>query len=212
MILLAVGIFVGCGESSRETDSATAPSNGAAAESYRLLQAELLLADAEIPYFVFDLSNRELQIRLRGTVVWNESLRSADADSLQFVDFAAAWSDSGQTVVRYLQEKRLTVGQKRHSDSVLAIVSNILRIDPQLLQRDLPVDFELRWESGFRCRFVAIEDSLQAARATGTLDRVRGSLEFRHQERALMLHIPIERALTLYRVAHPGIPTLVSRF
>ena len=60
----------------------------AAELEYREIQTELTLAQSEQPYLVIDLRRNELQLRLKGAVVWNHSINSAQTDSQKVWEFA----------------------------------------------------------------------------------------------------------------------------
>jgi len=180
-----------------------------AGKEYRSLGLELALARTGNPYLVIDAERKDIALKVKGAVVWNSHLELVSGDSEAFADFAHRFSGGGRRPVRMMTSKYLFASKEKTPDSILAIVGKVVKADPQLLQRDIPQRFELRWGSNLilevhtdivgapKSRFKNAEVSLlEAIRRPFGLYR-------------LTVKLGSDDALTLYRAADPGLPTLI---
>ncbi len=174
-----------------------------------MAQTELRLARSDRLYMVLDLEHNQLLLKLRGAVVWDYPLAMARPDSQQMQEFAARFVGQEGRVMLPLCDKHLFAGKDRTPDSVLTIVGQVVRVDPRLLQRDVPERFQLLWDYG-----LSVEIRTDIAGRPKSV--VKGALvEFRHALRRpfgeghLILRMDPDAALTLYRAVQPGLPTLL---
>ena len=183
------------------------------AAEYRRSQLELALAKTSNPYMVVDLDRLEVMIKLKGASVWNARMQIALEDSAQIGAFAKRFKGSEDELVRMVASRYLFAGKEKTPDSILAIVGEVVKADPQLLQRDIPERFELAWswdvildvrtdiDGEPRSKFKNFQMSL--------LDAMRRPFGAKR----LRIKLGSDDALTLYRAASPGLPTLlVSSF
>ena len=176
---------------------------------YRLIQTELLLAKSSQPYLVIDLDENRLQLKLKGAVVWNQPIQLLETDSQQVRDFARRFEGENKELVRPLSDKFLFTAQNKTPDSILTIISDAVKAKPELMQRDVPERFQLFWKSGLILEVQTQIEGKPKAKIKGTLVKVRHAIQYPFGESQITLRMPPEAALTLYRAAHPGLPTLL---
>lgn len=176
---------------------------------YKLIQTELRLAKTEKLYMVLNFKRNELQLKLKGATVWNCPIEIAQPDSQELVEFLARFLGDEKRVMLPLRDKFLFAGRERTPDSVLTIVGEVANVDPELLQRDMPARFQLIWDYGLTLEVrteIPGKPRLVVKRA---LVELRHALRRPFGEAWLTLKMNPDEALTLYRAARPGMPTLL---
>jgi hypothetical protein len=176
---------------------------------YGLIQAELKLALSEQLYMVLDLERKELRLKLKGATVWNYPLNMAEADSQEVGEFIQRFQGDGERLVRFLSEKHLFTFQEKTPDSILAIVSEVVKADVELLQRDVPSRFQLLWGYGLILEVRTDIKGIPKSKLKSTIVEVREALRRPFGEARIVVKMDPDDALTLYRAAHPGLPTLL---
>jgi hypothetical protein len=177
---------------------------------YRLAQAELRLAKSDQLYLVLDFGRKQIELRLRGAVVWGCPIQLAQTDSQEVEKFSTRFVGRGERVVLPLADKYLFAAEDKTSDSVLAIVGEVTNVDPELLQREVPERFQLFWDYGLTME-------VRTAVAGKPISVPKSALvELQHALRSpfggeayLFLNTNPDDALTLYRAAKRGMPTLI---
>lgn len=180
-----------------------------AEQEYRDIQTELALAQSEQPYLVIDLKQNELQLKLKGAVVWNHSFDTAQTDSHKVWEFARRFKGDDDILIRPLSAKFLFAAQEKTPDSILAIVGDVVKADPQLLQRDVPANFRLMWGC---CLTLDVRTDVEGRSKSplGVLiAKFRHALTVPFGQTTITLKMSGEDALTLFRAARIGIPTLI---
>jgi hypothetical protein len=183
------------------------------AAEYRRTQIELALAKTGNPYMVIDLDRLEVMIKLKGTAVWNARMQVALPDSAGIGAFARRFKGSEDDLVRMVASRYLFASKEKTPDSILAIVGQVVKADPQLLQRDIPERFELAW--GWDV-ILDVRTDVEGEPKSKFKNLEMGVLETIRQPfggKSLRIKLASDDALTLYRAASPGLPTmLVSSF
>lgn len=172
---------------------------------YRAVQAQLQLARTNQPYLLFDWPSGRLELKLRGVTVHEFPLRLLDADSAQLRRFVHRFQGDEGRIARGVTLRRLYTAQDQTPDSVLAIVGEVLKVDPEILQREIPGWFELGW-NGAR---LEVRVAAEGAAAGTPLQRLHRTLRRPLGEARLRIMLDRRDALTLYRVAAPGVPAIV---
>lgn len=213
-ILLCVFSFSSCGEESGEPQASGTGAAGAdrlAQElEYRLIKGELSLAKEKIPYLVLDMEKKEIAVRLAGVTVWGYPMRFATEDTLDVREFIRRFHGREGKLLRPVTDKHLFEATDQTPDSVLDIVGKALKIDPGLMQREVPERFRLLWG-----------DDVVLEVRTGAQGRPISKLRNALVEIGTMFHRPLglamvvlemepRAALTLYRMSTPGLPTLIN--
>ncbi|MGB7062308.1 MAG: hypothetical protein WBF13_08150 [Candidatus Zixiibacteriota bacterium] len=176
---------------------------------YKPIQTELRLARAEQLYLVLNFKRNELQLKLKGATVWNCPIEIAQPDSQELREFLARFLGDERRVMLPLSDKYLFAGRGKTPDSVLAVVGEVANVDPELLQRDVPARFQLIWDHGLTVEIrteIPGKPRLEVKRA---LVELRHALRRPFGEAWLTLKMNPDEALTLYRAARPGMPTLL---
>ncbi len=202
-----------CGGNSGEAPAAAGKvakwDQKSADSEYRQIRAEIKLAESEKPYLVLNLAAQRVQLRLKGVVVWEYPLELIDTDQGELRDFSSDFMGDRETMVRPVLEQYLFAAQEQTPDSVLAIISEATKFDKSLLQRELPSRFQLRWAGGL---VLDIRTDIEGKETSSFKNRLRELQQaiarpFGHE--IITCRMPKENALTLYRTARPGVPTLL---
>ncbi len=186
-----------------------AVSSAPSQRDYDLLQSELHLAKSGRLYMVFDFRKRELQLKMKAAVVWNYHLDSASVTDEQMQAFAERFIGDQKQYIRPISGKHLFAADKKTPDSVLAIVGKAVNIDPELLQREVPERFQLRWGGGTLLEVHTDVEGKPKAPLKNVLIQVGQVLAKPFGESSLEITAPAEQALTLYRATSVGLPTMV---
>lgn len=181
----------------------------AAEMEYRLLQTELLLARSDQPYLVFNLPKARLELRLKAAVVWEYPLDIAVEDSARLDKFVSDFIGDRRRLARPLIEKHLFASETQMPDSVLAIISEATKFDAELMRRDLPARFLLLWQNGVSLDVRTELSGKPASRLKNVYVEFKRLLTRPLGGTSLVLTMSKEEALTLYRTALPGLPTIV---
>jgi hypothetical protein len=180
-----------------------------AREEYRLLEFELALAKTSSLYLVFDLGRRELELKMKGTVVWSCPLEIASGDPGDLDRFVKRFKGDDDQLARLVSSKYLFAGAERTPDSILVIVGQVVKADPNSLQRDLPERFQVSWGWDLvlevHTDIVGQPTSKSRNARLAALESVRRSFG----QARLVIRMTPEQALTLYHAAVPGLPTAV---
>jgi hypothetical protein len=176
---------------------------------YRLLQAELALVKSDSLYLVLNLKQNELQLKLKGVVVWNFPINLIETDSQKLEKFAKRFQGEEELLIRPISHKYLFSAQNKTPDSILVIISDAVRAKPELMQRDVPGRFQLLWGYGLILEVRTDIVGKPKSKLKGTIVEVREALRRPFGEARIILKMDPGDALTLYRAAHPGLPTLL---
>lgn len=177
---------------------------------YRLIQAELRLARSEGLYLVLDMAREEFQLKLKGALVWNYPINAVNTDSQELKEFGERFlgGDKGR-VVRCLSGKHLFTAQDKTPDSVLAVVGEVVKVDPELLQREVPARFQLLWGSGLTLEVRTDIVGKPKSPLKSTLMEFRHALRRPFGEAYLMVKMHPDDAITFYQAARVDLPTIL---
>lgn len=216
----AIGLFVififslSCGNNNLDTskiaEGARSKWDRAGAEKeYRLLMAQLDLANTGQPYMVIDFENKALKLMLKGAVVWDCAMNFQDSDTAEISKFIRRFHGDNDRLVRPLKEKHLFEATEKTPDSVLAIVGEAVKVDPKLLQRDIPERFSLLWNDNMVIDVRADVPGRPVSSIKNALEEIRKTLHSPFGEAIIVLMMEPDDALTLYRAAERGLLTMV---
>ncbi len=213
ILSLCAFAIVSCGgekTDSQEGKPATQAWNQkSAVEEYRLIRAEIKLAESEKPYLVLDLAHQKVQLRLKGVVVWEYPMELLGTDKGDLRDFGSDFLGEKEQFVRPILEQYLFASQAQTPDSVLAIISEATNFDKSLLQRDLPSRFQLHWTGGL---ILDVRTDVEGKETSSFKNRLRDlqqTIARPFGQEIISCKMPKDNALTLYRTARPGVPTLL---
>jgi hypothetical protein len=176
---------------------------------YRLHYGELVLAQAGRPYLVVDLRNHALELRLEGAVVWEYPMEFAEAESTSLREFSRRFQGFKGRVIRPLAGKYLFESAEKTSDSVLAIVGRAVNVDPELLQREVPERFQLQWDNNLILDICTTASGEPVSSFANAVVEIRQTILRPLGAITIVLQMAPEAALSLYRVAQPGMPTMI---
>lgn len=188
-----------------------APFDRAKAElEYRQLQTEIYLAESNNLYFVIDLRRNLLAFKLRGSTVWSEPISQVDPDSSAFAHFARVFETKDRQLMRHIVGKFLFEANKKTPDSILAIVGEAMNLNPALLQREVPAHFQLTWGDGLSLDVrTDIVPAFKMEPLKKTIEQLKQVLDKPFGEANLTVKMTPEAAITLYRAAIIGLPTMI---
>lgn len=204
-------VAASCSKSSSGDNAAGATSASAsdAGAEYRLIKTELKLAEAEKPYLVMNMRRKWVEIRLKGVIVWEYPFDLMDTDEGELNDYTSDFLGDKNTLVRPILEKHLFAAQSMTPDSVLEIISEATRVDAELLQRELPSRFQILWAGGITLDIRTDVEGKPKSKFDNTIADLRQAITRPLGRSILIMKMPKEAALTLYRASLPGLPTLI---
>ncbi|MEW6050206.1 MAG: hypothetical protein AB1644_03990, partial [Candidatus Zixiibacteriota bacterium] len=176
---------------------------------YQVIQTELKLAATEKPYLVLDFKDKEFRLMLKGAVVWNYPLKVASGHDDEIWEFVQTFVGSEHRLVRALSETHLFAAASQTPDSILAIVSDVTKFKPELLQRVIPARFQMLWGNDLILDVRSDVAGKTTSQFKNTILEVRHVLQLPFGEAHLTIDMDKTHALTLLRVAQPGLPTLI---
>jgi len=188
----------------------TGPSERTLLENdYRQTRNELALAGQSVPYVVLDFARRQIVLKLNGAVVFTAPMEITSADTADIAGFIDRFNGDSTGRARLIEATHLFDMKEKISDSVLAIVSKAVNVDPALLQRALPERFLLKWDDGLVLDIHAEVDGRPVSLLRNALVSIGQALQKPFGESALTVSMDVEAASTLLDICRPGVATLV---
>lgn len=178
-------------------------------KEWKLLAAQNELVQSNDPYIVIDKRSESFVLKLGNAVV---STLHEDSGTAKLNIASLADDFSPDSVFLFSTAGiRLIKFEPRFPDSLLKIVSEAMDMDPSLLQREIPVAFEVTWRNG----------PTLLVHSTPENDPVEVKVPFREKlglwlqsfkgHDKFSIQTNREVALTLYRTLKNGALTLVLR-
>lgn len=176
---------------------------------WKLLTAQNELIKSNDPYIVLDGRDQTFTLKLGSAVVWilQEDSGTAKLNISRFIadfqpDSAFLFATSGIRLMEY---------EPRFPDSLLKIVSEAMDMDPSLLQREIPVAFEIKWRNGPTLLVHSTPENQPVVIEVPFREKLGMWLESFKGQSAYEVQANREVALTLYRVLKNGALTMVLR-
>ncbi len=190
---------------------------------YQTAILELSLANSAKPYLVIDIPRKAIEIRLKGAVLLTVPIKLVEAEPGDLEKFIASFGSNG-TLLRPVAGKYLFESVAQTPDSVLAIVSSVVNVKAELLQRMIPERFRLYWNDQLNIDIVSQQDSAAAPKRKpkeSLQEALQGKFEDMKMEvryvmrkpfgvRLIVIEANPEDALTIYRITEAGVPTLLQ--
>jgi len=180
-----------------------------AEKEYRHLMAQLDLANSGQTFMVIDFDNKILKLMLKGAVVWDCPMNFQDTDSIEISKFSRRFQGSDDRLVRPLSDKHLFEATGKTPDSILAVVGEAVKVDPKLLQRDVPERFSLIWNDNIIIDIRTDVPGKAISPIKNALAEIRQTLHSPFGEAIMILRMEPDDALTLYRAANRGLLTVI---
>ena len=209
-LTIVLGLLLGCsGKGTDGNSRRSAPGVESDAARYQRMQAELKLAAMVKPYLVINFAEKRLMIKLRNAVVWSYPLTVTEGDKDEMWDFVERFQGDQTKLIRTITETHLFAAQAKTPDSILAIISDATKFKPELLQRELPERFQLLWGDNVILDIHTTIKGKPTDKMANTIFEVRHALQTPFGKAHVSIEMDPTKALTLYRVAQPGLPTMV---
>lgn len=176
---------------------------------YKTLRAELKLAKTNQPYLVLDFKRNQLEIKLQGTTVWNYPMTIEKTEASELQEFSERFMGSEHQVVRPLLFKYLFAASGRTPDSILAIISGATMFPAELLQRTIPERFQLKWSDDIVLDIRTDIVGKPESKWKNTIVDIRRAIARPLGDAYITVKMPKDNAITLYRAAVIGLPTLI---
>jgi hypothetical protein len=180
-----------------------------AVREYQMIQAELKMSELGKPYLVLNFDKKQVRLKLKGAVVWEFPINFEAADASQIASFADHFH-KGDRLVRPITTTHLYAYKEQTPDSILAIISEVTNFDAALLQRELPARFELHWGDEVIMDIRTDVEGKPVDKFKNTIVEVRNLLQSPLGSAKIMIKMDPVHALTLYRMAQPGLATMVQ--
>lgn len=210
--LLTCSLLFSCGQRNGQGSSSSKEPewNQEQAElQYRVLQAELKLAKSTQAYLVLDFQGNQLEIKVQGATVWNYPMTIEQTAASELHEFSERFMGAEQNVVRPLLFKYLFAASSRTPDSILAIISGATMVPAELLQRTIPERFELKWSDDIVLDIRTDVVGKPESKWKNTMVEIRRAIAGRLGDAYVTVRMPKDNAITLYRAAVVGLPTLI---
>jgi hypothetical protein len=123
--------------------------------------------------------------------------------------FAEHFMGNDGRLIRPVLEKHLFSAKDKSSDSVLAIVSGVVRAEVDLMQREVPERFQILWDDDLIMDVRSEVVGQPRSKFQNTMVELRQALERPFGEARIIIKMDSEHALTLYRATKRGLPTLI---
>ena len=205
-------LFV-CNKQTTETDNkdkAYLETKGITDDKYRQMQVELLLANSGKPYLIIDTIDNEFALKLKGAPVWEYPITlDGDTARAQLSSFIKTFTGKNHKLLRAVKSKYLFEASPKTPDSVLSIVGEVVKVNPKLLQREIPEKFQIGWGDDLKLVVRTDIEGQPISNLKNVLVKLADTIESPFSERSLQVTMQGEAALTLYRIADKGLPTLI---
>lgn len=222
--ILLLSILMGLAAcSGRESSAGKSPSlsttdeeRAKAEAEYTAVQTELYLAASGKPYLVIDFSRNMISLRLKGAVVWDYPIDYEPGDSAhsgpnaaEIGLFPVRFAGHDKKSMRPIVGRYLFRASEQTPDSELVVIGEAVNVDPELLQRDLPERFQLAWEGDIALEVRTEISGRLVSPIKNAMIEIRQVMRLPLGRTVLVLSMEPEDALTLYRAATVGMPTLM---
>jgi hypothetical protein len=132
-----------------------------------------------------------------------------EADSDDISEFVEKFRGSQKKLIRPLVDRHLYAAMDKTPDSILAIVGEVVKVDPELLQREVPQRFQISWSPGVVLEVKTEAVGKPTSRIKNTMADFRRAIQLPFGVARITVKMNAEDALTLYRASQPGLPTLI---
>lgn len=214
-IMLTVSLLTlaqAIGETSKKASPVSPVSNTdheALVEKLALDWTELQLAKRDSPYLVLNVPRSTLDVRLKGRLLARFPIEFEMSRDELVSKMAHLRSDT-DLPVEILTSKRLYGYTKCYSDSMIKMISSVVKTNPKNIHRYKPSSFELR----FGTRLVIyVKTDVKPSDRDGwrmPFDLVRGTILYLFTKTRINIRTNADNALTIYRMAKFGMPILIQ--
>jgi len=211
--LLAIALSCGTGDNNKASvppDSRAKWDRRSAEKEYRTLMAQIDLANTGQIYLAVDFNKGALKLMLKGAVVWDCRMDLEFADSLEVREFIDRFRGDNERLVRPLAGKYLYEATDKISDSILTVVGEAVKVDPRMLQRDLPERFQLIWEDDMIMEIHTDIEGRPISIFKNAIEEIRRKITSPFGKATVIMKMEPDDALTLFRASERGMLTIVA--
>lgn len=176
---------------------------------YILLKAEIELLSESEPYLVLDFRHNKIALKLKAATVWDYPFNFEKTDSQDIGEFLNAFRNDKSSPVKPVKSKHLFESVGQTPDSVLKIVGEAVNVKPELLQRDIPEQFQIAWSNDLKLVVKTEVRGKALSSVRNAIIHIADALESPLGGNRIELKMDPTAALTLYRAVEKGMPTLV---
>ena len=176
---------------------------------WRRTATDYELIQTKKPFLLIDGREGKMQLRLGAAVALEVK---ADSGSAPFdvKSFAADFGEDS-SLLYSMSKIELMEFEPRFPDSLLAIVSKAMDMDPSLLQREIPVKFQVEWHNGPKLLLHSKPQGTPVVIEKPFRIKLGEWLDSFSEGKLYEIEIDRESALTLHRTFSQGVPTMVVR-
>lgn len=190
------------------TNSALAQSDSLRRE-WKLLAAQNELIKSNDAYLVLDNRDQSFTLKLGSAVVW---VLKEDSGTAKLNVASLISKFEPDTIFLFsIGNLQLLEYEPRFPDTLLKIVSEAMDMDPSLLQREIPVAFEIKWRNGPTLLVHSTPENQPVVIEVPWREKLGKWLDSFKENNAFEVQTNREIALTLYRVLKNGALTMVLR-
>lgn len=176
---------------------------------WQLLAAQNELIKSNDPYLVLDNRNQSFTLKLGSAVVW--VMKEDSGTSKLNVPNLISNFEPDSAFLFSISNIRLMEYEPRFPDTLLKIVSEAMDMDPSLLQREIPVAFEIKWRNGPTLLVHSTPENQPVVIEVPWREKLGRWLDSFKESNTFKVQTNREVALTLYRVLKNGALTMVLR-
>ncbi|MBL0060673.1 MAG: hypothetical protein IPP40_04090 [bacterium] len=176
---------------------------------WKLLAAQNELIKSNNTYLVLDNRDQSFTLKLGSAVVW--VLKEDSGTAKLNVTSLISKFEPDTTFLFAISNLRLMEYEPRFPDTLLKIVSEAMDMDPSLLQREIPVAFEIKWRNGPTLLVHSTPENQPVVIKVPWREKLGKWLDSFKENNAFEVQTNREIALTLYRVLKAGALTMVLR-
>lgn len=179
------------------------------AREWKLVATQNELIKLNKPYVQIDAVRNSMVLKLGNAIVWT-MLEDSGTAELDLRDVASDFQPDS-TLLFPVEMVRLMEYEPRFPDTLLKIVSEAMDMDPSLLQREIPVAFEIKWHGGPTLLVHSLPENEPVKIEVPFRQKLHYWLQSFRGSHHYEVQTNREIALTLYRVLKNGALTLVIR-
>jgi hypothetical protein len=160
-------------------------------------------------YMVLDLQGREFSLWYGPWELFSCGFTVA-GDTTSPAEFAERWLSPDRAPWQEVKQRGVWSGRPAVSDTVINVVSEVSKVDPELIKRVYPDRFLLELTGGFRLRVLTPDGASQKRRFAETWDSFTTRIKSFGRLRELTLVVTPNDAQSLYYALEPGTPVVLG--
>ena len=160
-------------------------------------------------YMVLDVERHEFALWYGSWELYSCGFTLA-GDTTETVDFAERWRSPDRPMWQKVERRGVWSGRPAVSDTVIAVVSEVSKVDPNLIKRVYPDRFLLEITGGFRILILTPEGANQKRKFDERWSAIKHWLVSFGSFEELTIVVSADDAQSLYYALEPGTPVLLG--